>query len=361
MCIRDRIWIDYNQDGQFDDNTELAYKSGTGEINGVTGQITIPGNAVPGNTRMRVAMKAAQSNTTPSPTPCETIDFGEVEDYCVNIVSGNFNCVPPAISSSSATTSAIQLDLTDIESATIYVVQYRPIGTNIWEEQLFDTETDVAINNLTTCLTYDIQVATMCADGSTSSFSTLTNIATICDCSAPSNLTVTPIETTGFELQWSGVGTSYEIFLGATDLSVTRTWTVDENRLVVNDLPTCTDFDVNITAFCQSERGSFIEERISSPCATSIATLPLEINTFQVAPNPFREVLNLQLDLTESTPIRVSLHHINGQTVWQQNMGSLPAGRQNQNLNIPNLVGGIYLVRVVTASGSAVQKVVKVE
>ena len=356
-----KIWIDYNQDGQFDENIELAYNSGEAAINGVTGQITIPGDAIPGNTRMRVAIKSAQNNTTLSPTPCETIDFGEVEDYCVNIISGTFNCVPPSISSSTPNTTSILLNLTDVESATSYKVQYKPIGTSVWQEQEFDVGMVTEISNLTTCITYDIRVATSCTDGSTSSFSTLTNIATVCDCAAPTNISVTPIDSTGFTLQWSGVGTSYEIFLGATDLSVTRVWTINENNLVVNDLPPCTDFDVNITSFCQSERGSFLEQRISSPCPTSLPTLPIEVSKLQIAPNPFKTALNIQLELKDATLLQVTLYQINGQEVWQNNMGLLAAGQQNLNLNIPDVAGGIYLLSVSTESGNTIRKVVKVD
>ncbi len=356
-----KVWIDYNQDGQFNENTELAYNSGVGTINGIEGKITIPGNALVGSTRMRVAMKADQSNTTPSPTPCETIDLGEVEDYCVNIITGDFNCIPPSITDFTNTSTSIQLNLSLVELATAYKVQYRPIGTSTWQEQLFEVGMAIELSGLTTCITYDIQVATVCADGNTSNFSTLTNIATICDCGAPSNIIVTPIDSTGFELQWTGVGTSYEVFLGATDLSVTRNWTIDENSVVVNNLPPCTDFDVNITTFCQTERGSFLEERISSPCPTSIVTLPLEINTLQISPNPFKDVLNLQLDLKEATTLQLSLHHINGQLIKQYSIGSITAGQYNQILNIPEMAGGIYLLRIATVSGIAVRKMVKVK
>jgi len=347
-----KIWIDYNQDGQFDETTELAYNSGAAFINGVQGEITIPGDAISGNTRMRVAIKAAQNNTTPTPPPCETIDFGEVEDYCVNIITGNFNCAPPAINNTTANTTSIQLDLSDIESATTYIVQYRPIGTTTWQEQLFDIGIATEITNLTTCVTYDVRVATICADGSTSSFSTLTNIATICDCGAVTNLIVTPIDSTGLEMQWSGVGTSYEVFLAAKDLSFQLFDIITENSLVVNNLPPCTDMDINITTFCQTERGDFLEEEISSPCPTSIAELPIEINTLQIAPNPFREVLNMQLDLKEATSVQLSLHHINGQTVRQYPIGLVSAGQINQTLNIPNIPGGIYLLKIQSASSS---------
>lgn len=85
-----KIWIDYNQDGIFDALDELVFQQflpaptdGTPNAS-VFGSFNVPATAETGTTRMRVAMKrfAAQG-----PSPCEHFDFGEVEDYGVEIVS----------------------------------------------------------------------------------------------------------------------------------------------------------------------------------------------------------------------------------------------------------------------------------
>jgi hypothetical protein len=80
-----RIWIDFNQDYVFSQTgDEFAYNA-PGASNGtLTGSITIPANAPLGNTRMRIAMKY---NTASN--PCEIFDFGEVEDYTVQIISSS--------------------------------------------------------------------------------------------------------------------------------------------------------------------------------------------------------------------------------------------------------------------------------
>jgi len=81
-----RVWIDYNGDLDFNDAGEMVFEQVIpGGANGsstqsTTGTITIPVNATPGNKRMRVAMKQAAFAD-----PCETFDFGEVEDYTIQI------------------------------------------------------------------------------------------------------------------------------------------------------------------------------------------------------------------------------------------------------------------------------------
>jgi hypothetical protein len=88
------IWIDYNQNGIFDLATETAFE---GEIkrpaNGVAsknlnGILKVPASALVGTTRMRISMKRDKYAT-----PCETLSFGEVEDYTVNI-DGKSNVKP---------------------------------------------------------------------------------------------------------------------------------------------------------------------------------------------------------------------------------------------------------------------------
>lgn len=79
-----KVWIDFNQDEVFDNATELVYSPGlisTPTVNH-TGNIFIPYSAELNRTRMRVSLSWGSSNLV----PCSDINYGEVEDYCVNII-----------------------------------------------------------------------------------------------------------------------------------------------------------------------------------------------------------------------------------------------------------------------------------
>ncbi len=82
-----KVWIDFNQNGSFSDPGEMVLDqilnsppNGTATAS-ITGNISIPSNALAGNTRMRVSMQRGSS-----PSPCDVIPFGEVEDYTVTIL-----------------------------------------------------------------------------------------------------------------------------------------------------------------------------------------------------------------------------------------------------------------------------------
>jgi len=70
-----RVWIDWNQDGEFA-NDELVLSATSRST--VNGSITVPDNAAAGETRMRVALRYGSY-----PAPCGSFYYGEVEDYTV--------------------------------------------------------------------------------------------------------------------------------------------------------------------------------------------------------------------------------------------------------------------------------------
>ncbi len=71
-------WIDWNQDQDFDDPGEeidVTYSGPQGEAT-----FTVPTDAVGGTTRMRVRLQYGGTLS-----PCDVTEYGEVEDYSVNI------------------------------------------------------------------------------------------------------------------------------------------------------------------------------------------------------------------------------------------------------------------------------------
>ena len=113
-----RVYIDYNKDGDFVDAGESVFSRASSTTTPVSGSFTVPTTATLGATRMRVIMRY---NTTPT-TPCGTFDFGQVEDYTVNItstareeVSNNqisFNLYPNPVNGDVLNISNLEVDST---------------------------------------------------------------------------------------------------------------------------------------------------------------------------------------------------------------------------------------------------------
>ncbi|NJO91260.1 MAG: T9SS type A sorting domain-containing protein [Chloroflexia bacterium] len=77
------VWIDWNQDGDFDDSGEKVL--GVSSANSpYTANFTVPAVAASGNTRMRVRL-TYNANLT----PCGNVAYGETEDYAINVTGSS--------------------------------------------------------------------------------------------------------------------------------------------------------------------------------------------------------------------------------------------------------------------------------
>ena len=162
-----KIWIDFNQDMDFDDAGEEVFSAGPSTTT-VTGNITIPSNAATGNTRMRVSMKYNAWQTS-----CEIFSYGEVEDYTMNISGGGPPpCnAPSGLSSSNITSSSATLSWNAVSGAVSYDLRIRPTGGSYTQ---FDniSGTSVNVTGLSANTTYEWSVRTDCSGGTNSSWTT---------------------------------------------------------------------------------------------------------------------------------------------------------------------------------------------
>ena len=80
------IWIDYNRNGTFESPGERVYQSAGQNYQSYTesGSFTIPATALIGITRMRVI---SSYGTAPLNSACENYEYGETEDYFVDIAA----------------------------------------------------------------------------------------------------------------------------------------------------------------------------------------------------------------------------------------------------------------------------------
>lgn len=80
-------WIDFNQNGVFDEDERLGEIEGLGSGGVATFYFTVAPGSVLGNTTLRVR----EADTSGSIDPCAGLSYGETEDYTVTIVAGASN------------------------------------------------------------------------------------------------------------------------------------------------------------------------------------------------------------------------------------------------------------------------------
>jgi PKD repeat protein len=103
-----KIWIDYNDDHDFEDAGEEVFSGASTSV--VSGNFTVA-SGIDKVTRMRVSMKYAAY-----PTPCETFTYGEVEDYTADINPGGQPPVANFSASATTITAGQSVTFTDLST-----------------------------------------------------------------------------------------------------------------------------------------------------------------------------------------------------------------------------------------------------
>ncbi len=168
------VWIDYNQDGDFEDSGEQVFSKAASKDATITGTFSIPASAITGTTRMRVSMKY-----NGIPTPCETFDYGEVEDYTVNITSSGGDTQSPTapsnLSYSNVTETTVDLSW-DASSDDIGVDKYYVYQNTVLLGSVSGTSAQVT--GLTAGTSYNFYVTAKDAAGNESGASNTVNVTT---------------------------------------------------------------------------------------------------------------------------------------------------------------------------------------
>ena len=82
----DGVWVDWNDDKDFDDANETIYLSAAYESKcNFTGNFTVPGGTINGAKKLRIRRINENYNTDPS---CVTSSSGEAEEYTLNVTGG---------------------------------------------------------------------------------------------------------------------------------------------------------------------------------------------------------------------------------------------------------------------------------
>ncbi len=209
-----KVFIDYNQDGIYDQATEevlsgQSVASAGGNV--MTGNVQIPLTALVGNTGMRVVLVEGTFNTV---TPCGTYFNGETEDYLVNIQVPQPCTTPPtagsAISSLPSVCPNLPFDLNLVGSANAagltYQWQESPNGTT-WTN--ISGATSILYSYAQTANTY-YQCIVTCSGVSSPSVPVLVNTNTFYNCYCNSGSTSTVDDDIGnvtFGLLNNGIAT----------------------------------------------------------------------------------------------------------------------------------------------------------
>lgn len=244
-----RVWIDFNADLDFDDAGELVYTS-AGSTTTVNGTIAIPSTATIGSTRMRVSMKY-----NAVATQCESFQYGEVEDYTVNIIAGTAPTpcnAPTGLAISGISQNGATASWAAASGAVSYNFQFKLNSATTWTT-VSTTTPSYTFTGLTAGTTYNTRVATVCSNG-TSANSAQVNFTTTAapTCGTPTGLATSGITTSGATSTWTAVSgaVSYNFQF---KLNTATTWTTvstTSNTYTFTGLTAGTTYNTRVATVC---------------------------------------------------------------------------------------------------------------
>ncbi len=351
-----RVWIDYNQNGEFE-ASELVMGNTTPTSQPVTGSFTVPTNIPTGITRMRVAMRYNSA-----PAPCGSYAYGEVLDFCVNIVSG-FDCSAPQVIELEETDfSSISLSWSEALNAEQYEVHFRQVGVSSWTTIVVQ-DIEAFLGDLNDCTSYEFRLRTLCESPFVSGLSPIHVFSTEC---YPCEQNVLPdtfdVSSTSAGIFWEPVefATSYRVQYrqaGAASWALINT---TSTSVIIPNLVECTDYEARVRATCSNTDGEYTQEiGFTTACLESSASVPAELGAVKVYPVPATDKFTIAYTLRSATVVRLEVYTVTGQRVIHNNYGNLPEGDGHFTLNRDQLGGaGIYFIRIFTDRGSWSTRVV---
>jgi len=330
------IWIDYNNDLDFDDPGETILST-IDYLTSATGTITIPSNIDVGQYKIRIANSYLNDVSS-----CGPAQNGNYVDFTLNVIS----CV----------------------------------ATNV-NAGILSGDNKLCVNNSTEITpsisggTWSIQPSTVATiDNGTvygQSAGTATVIYTITATNGCSATTTHPIEIvnpqtliiTGVDTLIIGEFTTFTV--NSTDGS----WTSSDFSITESD-------DSTATVTAQTTGSKQIIYTSNSVCneTTSKTVIVIEKSTpspvgiteidnvsdIKVFPNPTLDYFTLQYELVHSTEVTIQLINMNGDIV-QTIVHSGNAGVNTLTVNIDNLAMGVYSLALTTDNYISVQKLIKIQ
>ena len=318
-----RVWIDWNQNCNFNDPGE-SYNLGDAfnVSNGITGlsplSITIPSDAVLGNTIMRVSTKFKDDGL---PSPCESSFDGEVEDYTLNVL-------PIDMSFESSITSVQFNTINQISEKPSDYSDFTSVKTDLNRDSLYDLTLKVSTEgNFTTATKAWIdwnQNSSFDDAGEVYDLGTATDVTNQTTSGSPLSITI-PVDA----------------ILGNTIMRIATIYT--GNLGDQEPMP--------------SESG--MEGEVEDYTVNVLPTLSIEEFGFEnliVYPNPNNGDFSVKLNGSLNRNITVVIYSISGQRITTKIYS--PTGDFTQPINLNYLQSGMYILNISDGVKTVKKKII---
>jgi hypothetical protein len=164
-------------------------------------------------------------------------------------------------------------------------------------------------------------------------------------------------------LSWTGPNDfiAYEVSYRQLGASEWDTYANIESNYFIEDLSACTAYEIRLRSFCGFATSVYDTVVVQTQCFTGTHSAGDGLlASARAFPNPFSQLLTVEVELAAASPVALELYSANGQLIQVEAAEQLQPGMHRFEL-FPEqtLPGGLYLLKIRTEDGVAVIRVVK--
>ncbi|MFK7904186.1 MAG: GEVED domain-containing protein, partial [Chitinophagales bacterium] len=164
---------------------------------------------------------------------------------------------------SNITAESARVSWTGNGNADKYLVNYRTAGTITWQS-IENEQSNITLQNLVSCLTYEVQVLSICNDSGSEASNTLTFETTCVPCTPPLDIQSVAVTPTNATILWEQHPLALSYTLRASDAG-TNDWIsgdFDEIGVSYSGLESCKNYEVQLKSICADGESNFSSSHI---------------------------------------------------------------------------------------------------
>lgn len=350
------IWVDWNEDGDFEDTNEFIYKNFSQTF--YSDSITIPQNISFGDKTLRLRVSFYEAMY-----PCGVDDEGEIEDYTLKVAD------PNACKINSLTLgNQLQCNLlNNTYSQEIFIDYQNPpssgfLNVNNLDYDISGSPQKIIIENLDANNNF-YNVNTFFTAETTCKLDSFNFIESIANCALGANERTLYIESFPSDLG-SVIINNNDVgptpFLGAYTLSSNLTiQVIPDTPNVLNrytKLSTGQSYYVSpINLVFQDTDTIYVYYNQD----VGVKDFESSFNSFNIYPTVFNNQINIAFETKESANISIDMYGIDGKLVknlFHQQINSNVNYKEKFNVNVSS---GMYFIKVSSKNSSFSQKIIK--
>ena len=130
----------------------------------------------------------------------------------------------------------------------------------------------------------------------------------------------------------------------------------------INGTQPCVKYEIEVRTICMNDISDFSDTKVAEYCPVATKETDQSLTLLNVYPVPFSNALFTAFILQESSNVKIEIFNAAGQKMTTQNYENLAASRHEYRINeVENWATGLYWIKISTAKGNTMKKIMKIE